>query len=500
MFIGAGDKFYTPFLNTASVPTCTNSKFLYCVNYSISKLQQQDEEKSLRFYFELHVYNMAGHFTTARSPTFVLPSKFQPSHGHVFDIDPYSIDPVEFGMDETVKDYDVHFSVGKVCAAWKGFYHHRNLNFHVGVGTSEKTVDIVPFTFIENTKQFTCFNSSLLTPYQKYFVTVNATCSGGSKVVSSNGITIIEKEHIDKYVSIQIGTACESVREYRFEKHIDKNSSTTTFISGIPLKVGHGYTIESNCGMNLDDVRSDDVLWMNDSNAYRNLFRRSFRAFMPVATFTVSTEYRPENELLNMTLLDCFENARAIEAKDSLQASVSVHTNFSNLVTRLKASVFIDHCAFDTLTNKSCLQEMPETERVGTERILKIENVRLLEGETYRVGVGVCFRRNCLSPVYTSKFTVQSSLPSTSRISATAAPSKYNDTCFYVDVKWERFHCVTEMSFAKKYAWALSLDKNTDGLLTGWFPLMEDIDNRTIFHVSDFKYSEFRFFNERGLH
>lgn len=429
---------------------------------------------------------MAGHFTTARSPTFILPSQFKPGHGHVIDLDPSSINPAETEIYDVDKDCDVHFNVGNVCAAWIGFYHHRNVLIQVGVGTSEKKDDIILFTTVEDTNNFVCFNSSMLTPYRKYFITLNATCSGGSRVVSSNGITLIDRKPIEKVVSVNIGSVCESAHSYQLEKSEYQNNTIVNLNSAVPLEVGHGYTIESDHGLSLDNLESDDVLWMTASYLHGKVTRRGFRAFRPDVTFAISPESRPEYELLNMTLVDCLENVKTTNAKDFLQVSVSLHKNFSNFVSRYKASVFMDECPFDVEINSTCLEEISRTEIASTTALFQIRNISLLEGKSYRVGVSVCFKQNCLSPIYSSKIIVQSASPTTSKFVASVASSETNDTCLQVDMKWGKFSCVNELSLSEKYEWALSRNQNTEGLLTNWFLFENDNNTITDFEVSSF--------------
>lgn len=429
---------------------------------------------------------MAGHFTTARSPTFILPSQFKPGHGHVIDLDPSSINLAETGIDDDAKDCDVHFNIGNVCAAWKGFYHHRNVQIQVGVGTSETEDNIIPFTTIIDTKNFVCFNSSMLTPYRKYFITLNATCSGGSRVVSSNGVTLIDSKRIEDVVSVNIGSVCESAHQYHLEKSKDQNSTILNFSSAVQLEVGHGYTIESNQGLSLDNLESVDVLWMSASYLHGKVIRRGFRAFRPAVTFVVSKDSRLEYDLLNMTLLDCLENIKTTNAKDFLQLSVSLHKNFSNFVSQYKASVYKDKCPSDVVINSTCLEEMPRTETASTSAVFQIANISLSEGQSYRVGVSVCFKQNCLSPVYSSTFIVQSASPTTSNFVASVAASDTNDTCLQIDMKWDKFSCVNELSLSARYEWALSRDQNTEGLLTNWFLFENDNNTVTGFEVSNF--------------
>ncbi|XP_053389666.1 uncharacterized protein LOC128546093, partial [Mercenaria mercenaria] len=474
--IGADDKFFTPLLQLPPEEKCIRKDLMYCVHYPISKLQRQDEEKSLQFFFELYVYNMAGHFTTLRSSTFELPSQFPPGNGHVFDIDPALIHLSSSETDSRFQDVDVHVSVGTICFMWTGFNHHKNVIFHMGVGTKSLSDDIIQFKAAGNTEQYKCLHSSLLQSNMKYFVTINATCSAGSRIVSSDGVYIMDEKYIDDFISVDVGISCDTVRRINLERHENENSTNVTFVSHAPLAVGHGYTIESESAIPLDEIIiSDDVLWVDKPRVTDGKFRSRFVAFSQTVSLTVSTRKDSENSLFNMTLLDCFENITTTSTVDSGYVSLALHENISNLITEYKASVFQDDCTNDTEPRTSCLVQHSETLVSGTERVFKLTNLTLLDSMVYRIGVSICFRHICLQSVFSSQFFVQSMPPTTNQINASATQG--NETCLDVDLEWTKFNCIGTLPFSEKYEWSLRLSANSDGKLTRWEQV--HLDDRT---------------------
>ena len=192
----------TPILETTErvLQRCQKNGFAGCIQYPLKRLQKQDSEQALQFFFELYIYNTAGHFTVVKTETFTLPSRFSPGNATVFDLYPFKHD--------TQTDVDFHDASQQACVYWTGFYHHHNVTFYVGIGHQPNGNDVVQFAKVEQNP--VCINSSALTPNKKYFTSVKAECSGGNTVSSSDGFVIIDDGNGQYSFNVYDGKECDS--------------------------------------------------------------------------------------------------------------------------------------------------------------------------------------------------------------------------------------------------------------------------------------------------
>ena len=172
--------------------------FAGCIQYPLHHLQKHDSENSLHFFFELYIYNTAGHFTMVKTKTFTLPSRFPPGNATVFDLNPDN--------QEIQTDVDFHAASQQACVYWNGFYHHRNVTLYVGIGHKPHLDDVVQFAKVEQNP--VCINSSALRSNKKYFTSVKAECSGGTTVSSSDGFVIINDDNEQYSVNVYDGNPC----------------------------------------------------------------------------------------------------------------------------------------------------------------------------------------------------------------------------------------------------------------------------------------------------
>ncbi|XP_041349360.1 LOW QUALITY PROTEIN: uncharacterized protein LOC121368688 [Gigantopelta aegis] len=222
--IGVGDSYLTAILQTPKrvLQRCRMDGFAGCVQYPLNTLQKHDSEQSLPFFFELYIYNTAGHFTLVNTETFRLPSRFPPGNATVFDINPLH--------QETQADIDFHNASQQACVYWTGFYHHHNVTFYVGIGQQPNFDDVLTFVKVQQTP--VCFKSSALNSNKKYFMSVKAECSGGTTVSSSDGFMIINDSNGQYTIDVYDGDGCH------------KSVSTGDFIPLVKDNQLYGFRVE----------------------------------------------------------------------------------------------------------------------------------------------------------------------------------------------------------------------------------------------------------------
>ena len=484
MITGSGDKFYTPMLQVPPDQSCPRQDMFDCVHYPLYKLQRQDEEKGLSFYFELYVYNIAGHFTTVRSDLFTLPSRYVPGHGTVLDIDPstYVSNKLTKGYDHG-KDIKVHFVANALCATWSGFYHHQDVQFEVGIGTNNKTDNVIRFSSVSTDKNSHCFNSSMLLNDIQYFFLVRATCSAGSVIVSSDGVTILDKDKAAKEISSYIGSTCENAASELLGTMQNMTSNEQVFNSTTKLDIGKAYTLEIYPGVGAGiDISSDDVLWLEDMRIEGKYFRREFRSFKDYPSFVVMQKSTTSlDNATTVNILHCSQHILAHSSAQTLSAFWTINPPVSDLVDSLHVSLIRNNCKETNflVPNKHCKSEMARVSRTPADNNVTFSHLSLIDQTYYSVEIQGCFGSVCLPSVFSIPVVVQYLLPSLSITQASI--QRIEDNCVEVLLKWKPSDCLTQdnTTAAAMYQWALVLGDDAEGPLTPWFTVK---DSDTIKH------------------
>ena len=480
IFAGSGGRFYTPMLQVPPGQKCPRQEMFGCVHFPLHKLQRQDEEKGLLFYFELYVYNMAEHFIMVRSDTFKLPSRYVPGHGTVVDIDPsaYATDMLATGnvIVETFDDVKVHFVTNVLCAAWFGFYHHQNVSFQVGIGTNDKTDNVIPFVSVSAKNIFHCFNTSKLVNNVRYFFLVKATCSAGSISVSSDGVTILDRDQAAKAIKIYAGSACENASSELLSANPSGSTNSTMYKSARKLNVGKAYTLEIRSDFELDaDISSDDVVWLEDTRKEGILIRKVFRAITDFPLFMVLLNDTVSLTSVKVTILHCAQNIHAHSSSQILSAFWNVSSPFNGLIDSFYASLIRNDCkeAKFSESNKDCSTMICGLVKSNTDHNVTFEHLSLIDQRSYSVEIQACFGRLCLPSSFSSPVIVQYLPPSISIINASI--ESIGDDCVYLNINWKRSDCLSNYNntAAAMYQWALALGENAESPLTLWSPVRQ---------------------------
>jgi hypothetical protein len=182
-----------------------------CIRYPIHRLQKYDSPLGGLFFAQLHVYNYAGHYCSVKSVPIGLPSLLPPASGIVLDIYPDVLPPY--------RDTDVIFNSTKFCFMWKGFHHHDDVHLQIGLGNGKTLDNVVQFHSIAAKEQtLICEQLVNVIQNEKYFVTIKASCSGGTTSVSSDGFTILNATGISSALKVFHGTIGDSTNEIKINE------------------------------------------------------------------------------------------------------------------------------------------------------------------------------------------------------------------------------------------------------------------------------------------
>ena len=395
-------------------------------------LQKQDTDLGLAFYFNMYVYNNAGHFVLAKTPEFSIPSPYPPAQAVVIDLDPENVD-------NDAKDVDAHFKLETVCAKWYGFHHPEDIAIEFGVGTRKGLDDIINFKTINFTNTF-CLVSSAIPESLHVFVTLRATSSGGSTISSSDGTTIYNSSLVLEQLMVNDGPDCF------IPSHLVSalnHSNEEYFVFAEQLKIGKTYTLlifgDALPG-NDDSVQSPDVRATNivvDHKQHHFIFT----PFTEYPRFFIAGTVNGD---ITTELYDCEDDLSATSVNHSIFAhwrSISDHLTFETAVVKL-------HC-LDTLDDDCLDYQSPFLSPNGPTSSEHIVSLQIYE--SYYVAVKPCLNSVCLRAKLSSGVTIE---PENLIIDITQSAVELTPSlnCSHVRIKWQKLIFI----HAPIYQWSVA--------------------------------------------
>ena len=461
MFVlGHDGKIVTPLLewrHDSSTP-CSNFDG-GCFRYPVSKLQKKDTDLGLKFYVILHVYNNAGHSISLTTPAFVISSTYPPGQARVLDLDPENIIDANSTRDRLM-DVNSHLSQNTVCTAWSGFQHHENLILEIGVGTEKGSDDIYTYTSI-NGSEYHCITSDKLPVDSKLFVSVQATCTGGNTISSSDGVVIYSRDSILKRFSVMDGPACTEFKPMLQTNGTAKESDLTR----PRILVGRTYMLRL-VGKNPSDIATNfpvkDILVKHisiDDNHTDITFQPLIEDLFKHRHFNNSND-----DIDLAELYDCEEDISAIVEDGSLRAHWQRH---SQDFTYEAAAIQL---VCQNSSDDACIKYLTPFISVSGHEV-SFSSVHLQPGDTYFVGVRPCLNSRCINTFFSTGVYVE---PKLIQLEITAASAfKEDGNCLNVTVLFDLIS-VANISF---YQWSLATNVGNSkiiSLIGQWKSLLAD--------------------------
>ena len=373
LFLGHENEYITPYHQASIEQPCSVSNGAsYCFKYPLQRLQFQDSEKGHTYNMLLHVYNIAGHYISVKSPEFNIPSQFPPGQGVVVDVDPGNPD------DSTDVDFVILSHV--ICGSWNGFWHHMNVRYEVAIGTGPAIDDTVNFQSI-NSSHFACVSASAISAFSKYYFIVRASCSGGSTITSSDGFVIINENILQQNVHVYNGKPCPRTNLLI----VQTNSSFSLSSALVPLQI---YTITLNCSAK-HIVQSSDVIWLRNG-----VFTPSKSS--PVFTLVRTSENRSDTCLV--AVAECYESMNFTWTKNEIFSYWTLPSGVFKHVTSFKVSLL------DSTDNALVALEKD----TGKVMNFTFTNMDLLERHKYRTLITPCFGDVCTNQQHSDGIVAES--------------------------------------------------------------------------------------------
>lgn len=401
------------------------------------------------FYAELHVYNYAGHYCTLTSLSIHLPSLFPPSSGIVLDVLPNSIRPYI--------DVDVIFDTNEYCFAWTGFDHLENVQLQVGIGTKRYIDNVIQFHSItENEDGMTCailLNASIDV---EYFVTIKASCSGGTHSDSSDGFIFLERNSVTSSMHVFHGDLCES--KVKLESQISQFLSTNnTFDIYVKenLLPGSVYVLYSS--KNVEILNTDVYIKHERRTSNKTIIH--FLPITPSAKLSISFNNNHTNltNSVDITLIECDTDQAVQLSRTLIPIHWSLERRYSQYISHFLAAV----CrSFDN----QCIDEFIFT-NIGNHSVYNF-NGHFTEGY-YKAAVRPCFGQTCLPYILSKEFAIETISNRVHNVEATVIPGIL---CANTTITASSFVCSDRKvtTYALAYRWALFSDHQGQNMISSW--------------------------------
>ncbi|KAK3088800.1 hypothetical protein FSP39_023833, partial [Pinctada imbricata] len=422
--IGNEDTFMTPFYQERVIDRCPIDPMLYCIRYPLYKIQQLDNEKGVQFTVELSVFNIAGLNVRVRSSTFTVPSRFPPTEGVVLDI--------ETGHVESHTDFDFLWETGEICVSWIGFHHHADIDFELGIGTTPRMDDVIPFDLVNGSSA--CLRTKSLQPWNRYFSAIRASNAAGSSISSSDGFVLITGNKSVTDPDIFDGKECDvsSTLEDVY------NTESDTIRININLNMETIYTVhidESTQRKNFE-IESNEVIWIGKQKLEKTTIVQ-FIPILPNPLFNIQGHTGP----YNFSIIQCGQYGRFKKNIKDYQSYWKLPDIIKPYVTHLFVAIV------KTSDGNSSSEYASEITKTSLNSV-DFHNLNLVNFEGYKVKLSTCFDQICLSPSYSKGVVIDTVPPTVGSIHVTQTEDNLN--CTDILIAMDPYKCVAS-GFAKGY-------------------------------------------------
>ena len=383
------------------------------------------------------MFNNAGHYLSISTKTFKIPSRYPPKLSLVYDMDPEFLDVTP------LTDVDVHFKSSVLCASWTDFSHHEVVSYEVGVGLTNYTDDIIPFQPVNETK-YVCLNSSAIQENTPYFFLLRSTCSGGSTVSSSDGVTVLDGDDIRNALVVQPGINCFGKKH----DYISLQTNRTVIWKPKSLLVGQTYVI--TLYISEFDIHSDDAKIRKTRNS-GELLMIPFRSHIQL-TININSS----------VLVSGFADMYYCPSRDVLPNTIKLIVSWMFLKP-IKGSPFVYMVGIENTNTDTLVIPYQKAAHNFQYRFKDLSSIKG-KSETFVAKVKICSVTHCLDGVYSNPFTFDETDPEL-LVEALSAESDDRNACPSLHARWKIIPDAFRVSF---HQYAITLEKDGKEQLTPW--------------------------------
>ncbi|XP_013409734.1 uncharacterized protein LOC106173226 [Lingula anatina] len=435
---------------------CSNATH-FCENVGLFKLQEYEREFGNDFFIFARVTNAAGLSRVVASNPFQLPTALKPAIGQVYDID----------ANNTLEDRDFILAPSTVCAAWRGFEHHKAVvNYSVGLGERPGGMDVMPYSEVlpANGTVF-CLHTNDLPHDMKLFFTVNASTPAGTVSASSDGFIIINPK---VYGPLRVfhGTSCR-VPEITSKPSLIITPGENKLLPDLfTYQVGSYYTVWLNISVNRSDVPN---LLFPTSNEYS--LEQTEVWSNAVLGQIVSVTIFPMTKNISFVLRNggnMTVNIHGYAISNcavglSVQASATTMSGHWYFGEDIPKPLFHFECA---VAQAECSDDKTDCDTTsfvtpfvitGTRSGYTFSNLNLQVGRRYFLVVRRCFHAVCLPESRSDGVMIYQRAPfgGSLRVNASGRRTSSSNIEMEIDIKWERF-ILLDNCVVSHYRWTVS--------------------------------------------
>lgn len=439
-----------------------------CIRYPIQRLQKYDSPLGGLFFAQLHVYNYAGHYCSVKTVPIGLPSLLPPASGIVLDLYPDALPPY--------RDTDVVFNSTKLCFVWKGFHHHDDVHLQVGLGNGKNIDNVVPFHTIAGKEQtLICEQLVNVTQNEKYFVTIKASCSGGTTSVPSNGFTILNATDVSSSLKVFHGTIGDSTNEIKIKEIRTKVHNFRELYLSNHLIPGTVYSLEIFSNSNQSVEISNRQVYVK--RVYTTTIHNTL-TIIPLdsinqLTIKLNNGIADSSDNLNIHLYKCDSDMLIQSSTSLLPVHWSLPRRYTEFVTHYEVGI----CPILT-DKKHCSTQMVFILN-GNQTIKKFHG-HFKEG-FYQAAVRPCFGKTCLPPIWSKGVKIENILTDTALMEASG---RIEISCLNTTITLNKLACTASdnTDFPIGYRWTIFSDERGQHMMSKW-KVVTQTDNVTSLQV-----------------
>jgi len=308
------------------------------------------------------------------------------------------------------------------------------------------------------------------TEYTKYFVTIRASCSGGTTYVSSDGFTVLRKKDLTSSLKVYHGNICNKQNNMQ----MSKSKTKTNLHLSQHLTPGSTYSLTRSSNANESFTIINSNIYIKKWHFFTTKTMVTFIPLDSVDQLNLKFNNNEFNSTLNFDIELCkCDPEMAIQLSNAL---IPIHWSLPD-----KYAAYLTHyetgiCKMSSSNNTSCSDDIIFI-LGGNERTKNFEG-HFNDG-FYKAAVRPCFGHTCLEPVWSKGIKTETSMISPIITEATGTTQL---SCFNTNISLNRFQCTSgaDRTFAVGYRWALFSDGRGQNMISDWKILTNTTQSSTV--------------------
>lgn len=414
------------------------------------------------------------------------PSTLTPHLGMVYQVNPERLSdgnrPIIYGNDF------YQFDTSQLCVVISE--NTEDLLLHVAVGTMKglESDDVSPFSSAA-LDDFVCQKNLTLQHLQRYYMSLKAAGPGGISTEQTKGITVINEDQLNLILA-KDGHGCRTALQVGFITIKDEFTSNGSRLVVLlaNMSTGIDYTIVVTGTLDLSNL----TLRVLEHSYAKQVFSNeltvqyiSFIALRKQVSLELQSDEIPPAALsgLIVSLKECSENVNYQLSTTDIEAHLLGPGNLLAQITHLECAVIEKSANCPNLA--TCIDPpfINYYETFASKLFCSFRKLKLLQGQSYAVGVRPCFQNICSNTIYTPGTLV---VPESVPVEITYANGNFleNSNDIYIDASVVVDTVNLGGHDLISLQWSLSRTSDNSHLLFSWHGITESTAETTIVKVN----------------